>query len=72
MRGWLIRFERLAQEAALEHRDEAIFRESQAERSYTAIAHEHGISYERVRQIVSRERRLAAQFRSGNPLTPRG
>jgi hypothetical protein len=69
MRGWLIRSERWARESTLDVRDEAIFRESQAKRSYATIAHEHGISDERVRQIVHRERVLAAQFPSGNPRT---
>ncbi len=62
MRGWLIRSERLAREAALDERDEAILRESRDQRSYTAIAREHGISGQRVRQIVLRKRSLAAQF----------
>jgi hypothetical protein len=67
MRGWLIRSGRLTREAALDERDKAIFRESQAKRSYAAIAHEHGVSGQRVSQIVHRERGLAAQFRSGDP-----
>jgi transposase-like protein len=67
MRGRLIRSERWTQEAALDERNEAIFRDSRADlkRSYAAIAREHGISDQRVRQIVHRERGLAAQFRSG-------
>ncbi len=59
---WLSRSERLVQEAALEQRDKAIFRESQAHRSYAAIGREHGITDQRVHQIVHRERRRAAHF----------
>ncbi|HEY5045199.1 MAG TPA: sigma factor-like helix-turn-helix DNA-binding protein [Solirubrobacteraceae bacterium] len=62
---------RVAREAALDERDRAIVRESEAERTYEAIGQEHGISDQRVRQIVDRERKLAARFRSGSPLSAR-
>jgi hypothetical protein len=62
---------RVAREAALDERDRAILRESEAKRTYKAIGQEHGISDQRVRQIVDRERKLAARFHSGNPSSPR-
>jgi hypothetical protein len=63
---------RVAREAALDERDRAILGESEARgRTYKAIGREHGISDQRVRQIVDRERKLAARFRSGSPLIAR-
>jgi hypothetical protein len=58
---------RVAREAALDERDRRILRESEAKRTYKAIGREHGISDQRVRQIVDRERKLAARLRCGNP-----
>ena len=62
---------RVAREVALDQRDRAILRESEAGRAYAAIGQEHGISGQRVRQIVGRERKLAARFRSGSPSSVR-
>ena len=62
---------RVAREAALDERDRAIFRESEAGRTYGAIGREHGISGQRVRQIVDRERKLVARFRCGSPVSAR-
>jgi DNA-binding CsgD family transcriptional regulator len=62
---------RVAREAALDERDRTILRESEAKRTYKAIGREHGISHQRVRQIVDRERKLAARLRCGSPSSVR-